>query len=471
MLGDRFDSASDWSARTLPLRGRAGLLTLDERGIHHPRAPRSRSFVFTPYADLLHLAASPRAIWLGARRSVYVLPRRLFVDEQAPDILLRVALAHIEASPQGAAQLERMAALDAVSQSERPCRATWGLTLACLAVFVLQLFGGDLVEDAGFFGATLLRDGDWWRAITTHFLHAFPGLPLHLALNLLGLIAFGTLTERPLGSAGTLMVMGLSGAGANLGSYLAGYPHVVGVSGVVFGLLGAVTWLELRRAERLPAWWRVPRGALLFMLAASALLPLLLPFIAGASHLGGVLAGALGAALLGACVPMGAARPAPRWLRPAAAAVVAVSALGLLVGFAPLRDRDAYVVGRLEQLARLPDVTALELNNQAWLVAIDEDSTREQLTAALQLAERAAAETDRGEPNILDTLAELEFQLGFQERALATIDEAIAMQPEESYYQEQRRRFLGEREPDDRPPPPGSPDVQEGLPESEGLTA
>jgi membrane associated rhomboid family serine protease len=471
VLGDPFDSTSSWTARTLPLRGRAGVLTLDERGIHHPRAPRSRSFVFTPYADLVHLAASSRAIWLGARRSVYVLPRRLFADEQAPDILLRVALARIEASPGGAAQIERMAALDEVSRGERSCRATWGLTLACLAVFVLQLFGGDLVEDAGFFGGALLRDGDWWRAVTTHFLHAFPGVPLHLALNLLGLIAFGTLTERPLGSAGTLLVMGLSGAGANLGSYLAGYPHVVGVSGVVFGLLGAVTWLELRRAERLPAWWRVPRSALLFMLVASALLPLLLPFIAGASHLGGVVAGALGAGLLGASVPMGAARPAPRWLRPAAAIVVGVAVLGLGVGFARLLDRDAYVVSRLEQLARLPDVTALDLNNQAWLVAVDPESSPEQLAAALHLAERAAADTDRGEPNILDTLAELEFQLGFQERALATIDEAIAMRPDEDYYREQRRRFLGERDPDDRPPPPGAPELPQGPPEPEGLTA
>jgi hypothetical protein len=265
--------------------------------------------------------------------------------------------------------------------------------------------------------------------------------------------------------------MGLAAIGADVGSYLAGYPHVVGVSGVVFGLLGAVTWLELRRTEQLPAWWRVPRSALLFMLAASALLPLVVPVIAGASHLGGVIAGALGAALLGRKLPVAVARPAPRWLRPAAAAVVGVSALGIAIGFSPLLDRDHYVAHRLEQIGRMPDATPLELNNQAWLIAVDPDSTPEQLEAALQLAERAARETERGEPNILDTLAELEFQLGFPERALATIDEAIAMRPDESYYQEQRRRFLGEREPDDRPPPPGSPGSPQIAPEPEGITA
>lgn len=467
MNRDAFDSGSGWGARTLPLRGRAGVVTLDERGIHHPRAPRSRSFTLTPYQDLFHLAASPRAIWLGARRSVYVLPRRLFVDEEAPDILIQCALKRIEALPDGPARLDRMAALDSAARVERSCRATWGLTLACLAVFVLQLVAGANVEDAGFFGAALVHDGDWWRMVTTHFLHAFPSVPVHLALNLLGLIAFGTLTERPLGTAGTLVVMGFSAVGANLGSYLAGYPHVVGVSGVVFGLIGAVAWLEIRHCEDLPAWWRVPRSALFFMLGASALLPLVVPIIAGASHLGGALAGALAASLLSRGRP--GRSPAPAWIRPAAALVVGVSALGLIAGFWQLREPEAYLAGRLEQLARLPDLTAGELNDQAWRVAIDPNATQEQLEAALHLAERAADQDERREPTILDTLAELQFQLGYQEQALATIEEAILKQPSEAYYREQRRRFLGERDPDDRPPPPGAPILPEGG-ESPGLT-
>jgi hypothetical protein len=55
---------------------------------------------------------------------------------------------------------------------------------------------------------------------------------------------------------------------------------------------------------------------------------------------------------------------------------------------------------------------------------------------------------------MLDTLAEVQFQLGWQEQAIATIDQAIAREPDESYYREQRRRFTGERPADDRPPDP-----------------
>jgi len=40
--------------------------------------------------------------------------------------------------------------------------------------------------------------------------------------------------------------------------------------------------------------------------------------------------------------------------------------------------------------------------------------------------------------------------------ALITIDEAIRLMPQEPYFVEQRRRFLGQRDPEDRPPPPGS---------------
>ena len=55
------------------------------------------------------------------------------------------------------------------------------------------------------------------------------------------------------------------------------------------------------------------------------------------------------------------------------------------------------------------------------------------------------------QPHILDTLAEVHFQLGHRAEAVAAIDEAIPRDPGEDYYREQRRRFLGERDPEDRP--------------------
>jgi len=106
------------------------------------------------------------------------------------------------------------------------------------------------------------------------------------------------------------------------------------------------------------------------------------------------------------------------------------------------------------RVAQLPGVAPEELNNRAWLLATLPSPTADELSVALLLAQRAVNETERRDPTILDTLAEVQFQLGDRESALAIIDEAIARKPDQSYYREQRRRFTGERARDDRPDPP-----------------
>jgi hypothetical protein len=101
--------------------------------------------------------------------------------------------------------------------------------------------------------------------------------------------------------------------------------------------------------------------------------------------------------------------------------------------------------------SRLPGISPLELNDYAWMIATAPEVTQDELEAALSLAERAVAETGRSEPTILDTLAEVQFGLGRDADAIHTIDEAIALEPDDDYYREQRRRFTGERARDDRP--------------------
>ena len=74
----------------------------------------------------------------------------------------------------------------------------------------------------------------------------------------------------------------------------------------------------------------------------------------------------------------------------------------------------------------LPDVS-VELNDRAWEIAISGDSSRELMEAALVLAERAVPRA--ADPNILDTLAEVQFALGRRDEAIETIDEAIVQAP------------------------------------------
>jgi len=444
------------------LRGRPGVITLEDGGLHHPTGARFGGPVYTAYSDITHIATSPRAVWLGTRRSVYVIARRTFVDPNGPEHLVRALLEQIARQPGGSGQLARMAQIEETSRTRAPLRATWGLAAVCVALFAVQWFGGENVYSVGYFTRVLAGDGDWWRIVTGNLLHAGP---THLILNVLGLLAIGSLVERALGSAATVCVMAASGLGAMAASAWWSALPVVGVSGVVCGLIGALSWLELRFGEELPAWWRVPRRALFGVIAGTALLSLL-PFIAAAAHAGGFVGGGVAAMVL-AWRTFGA-RLNPGWVRGLAGASAVIAALAIgAAGYELLRpgEFNARFVARL---AHLPGISAEELNNAAWSIAIDDRSSPQLLEAALELAVRAADETDHSKAHILDTLAEVHFQLGHRDEAVAAIEEAIQREPDEDYYREQLRRFNGERDPEDRPflpPQPAEPTVseEEGL--------
>jgi tetratricopeptide (TPR) repeat protein len=145
---------------------------------------------------------------------------------------------------------------------------------------------------------------------------------------------------------------------------------------------------------------------------------------------------------------------APRWVTASSALVVTLTALAVASAGWELARPGDYLAQHAMRLASMPDVSSFDLNDRAWEIAISEDSSREMMEAALVLAERAVAKSERRDPNILDTLAEVQFALGRRDEAIETIDEAIAQAPHEPYFREQRRRFTGERTPDDRPPAP-----------------
>ncbi len=457
------ESDTSIAATSFSLRGRPRAIALEDQGLHHPTGARLGGPVYTAYRDVTHLATSSRAIWIGTRRSVYVIARRTFIDRHGPEHLVRALLAQIARQPGGSAQLARMAEIEETARTRAPLRATWGLLFACAALYAVQTFGGENVYAVGYFTGGLAADGDWWRVVTGNLLHANA---LHLILNLLGLLAIGSLVERALGTAATMCVMASSGLASMAASALWSPLPVVGVSGIVFGLLAALAWLELRFADELPAWWRVPRRALFGMITVSAAISFL-PFIAAAAHAGGFAAGGAAAAALAwrGLAP----RPSATAMRAVAGASAAVVALAVAAaGYELLREGD-FKARYLARLYRLPGTTAEELNNAAWMVAIDETSSPALLETALELAERAVDDTDHAKAHILDTLAEVHFQLGHREAAIAAIEEAILREPEQDYYREQRRRFLGERDPEDRPFfPPQEPAPE--LSEDEGLS-
>jgi membrane associated rhomboid family serine protease len=455
------------------LRRGAAPIVLEAQGFHHPRTLRGRGHAFSRYADVTHVALTARVLWIGTRRSVYPLARALFADPAGAERLARAVLERVAAAPDGAARLARMQALDRMSREARRPLATWAMAAACLAAYALEMVLGPELFEVGYMSPALVADGDLWRPVTAGLLHGFA---LHLAVNLVGLLLVGRLAERALGTPRVLLVAGVAEVASMAASAFSDRGGVVGISGVVFGLVGALLFVEFLRVHELPAWWRFPRWALLAVLVgigADTLLGLSIPFIAGEAHLGGLLAGFATAALLARRGSLSA--PAGPRVRAAAAAVPALALLSVAAAAAALVAPADFRAAHAARLARLPGLSPPELNNYAWLIAIDPDSTREQLEAALLLAERAVAETRRSDPTLLDTLAEVHFQLGRPDLALLVIDEAIERAPLEPYYREQRRRFTGERDPDDRPPDPGLPWREERQrpplpPDAQGIT-
>jgi len=461
-----------------PLKGKARDVVLDETGFRHPWASRGWGNAYTRYADITHVAMSDRFVWIATRRSLSVLGRGLFADDGDPERLLRLLIARVGRLPDGGERLARMSRVETWAHDPSPPLVTRILALLCVVIFGLQAVYWPVTAVAAFSPA-LFADGDWWRLVTANLLHSFP---IHFVLNLVGLLVVGRLAERALGPVRTLCVMGASALGSMAASGLFIDGVVVGVSGVLFGLAGSILFLEVRRADQLPAWWRFPRILLWLIWAALAfevVLGFVVPIIAGEAHLGGMLAGAVATAL----VTGGGGLQAPdgRWARNFAAMTAAVTVVAIGAAGESWLGAEDFTAEHAARLARIPSTPPEELNNYAWLIAIDPAHTREQLRVALSLAERAVAETDAEESTILDTLAEVQFQLGRPEDAVLTIDLALEHAPNERYYRyyfEQRRRFTGERAADDRPadPGPGLPwqdEPEDGPPlppPEEGLT-
>lgn len=167
---------------------------------------------------------------------------------------------------------------------------TFLLLLAIAAVYVLQVLRGDAFTAAyANYGPATLH-GQWWRLVTSMFLHG--GL-LHLALNGWALYQLAGLFEIWLGSLSLLLVFFVSGIAGSLASALLTSGLSVGASGAIFGLLGALISFLLRRRESLTPQAKSLMMQLVMWAAINVVLGFTIPNIDNAAHLGGAAAGFL----------------------------------------------------------------------------------------------------------------------------------------------------------------------------------
>lgn len=439
-------------------------VVLEDDGFRFQIHPGRRPSPPVAYGAITHLAVTKRGLWLATRHSTALLRRRHFRDADGPERLAQELVRRISQQPGGMAQLARFAQIERMARDSRRRFGGYAVVLLCALLYTLQLVD-PFVEEVGAFVPDLVKQGQFWRVATAHFLHDVVPLHLHFALNAICLLGLSILVERPLGTVPTLLVMGTSGLSAMVASAAAGDHYGIGASGMAAGLAGAALCLELRHPDRLPGAWRLPRRFFITALLINAALGLVVPAIAGAAHLGGFAAGYLVTRLVAGEALV--RRPA----RPAVVAAVAVLALGLALSLSAARQlvmRDATALNAYAlDLLGLDEVWPTHFNDVAWRIGTESEASREQLETAVVLAELAVAETERSNPDHLDTLAELLFSLGDREGAIATIDEAIGLSGGERYFREQRRRFRGERRAEDRPDPPAIPWPERELPDPE----
>lgn len=138
----------------------------------------------------------------------------------------------------------------------------------------------------------LWLDGEWWRLGTAAFLH---GSWIHLILNLSAFWSVGGWLEKALGGARAMLVFALSSLGASLASAAwCEAPLVVGASGGIMGMAGALWFVRRHGPEELRARVEVISATTLAIMVGLCLgLGLVVPMIAQAGHVGGLVLGTL----------------------------------------------------------------------------------------------------------------------------------------------------------------------------------
>jgi membrane associated rhomboid family serine protease len=202
-------------------------------------------------------------------------------------------------------------------------RVTIVLIVACVVLFLATNgFSGG----SGKLWTELYLDGfdvhvghDYWRLVTSGFLHSGP---IHILFNMYLLWLLGNLMEPTLGSGRFTALYITALLWGAFGALLLQHPFdsTVGASGAVFGLMGAT--ILAMRARGIDPWQSGLGVTLLLNLGIT----FLIPGIAIGGHIGGLIAGGLAGYLLFDVAPRRRASETP------VLAVCVVLAVALAVG-------------------------------------------------------------------------------------------------------------------------------------------
>ncbi len=168
---------------------------------------------------------------------------------------------------------------------------TWVIIALCVVVLILEYVLGQRFEfKFAYIPAATLAEP--WRMLTASLLHDTSFLP-HLLFNMYALWLLGQALEPALGRIRFLAVYVVSALGSSVAVLLMAAPEnggawvtpVIGASGAIFGLFGAL-FVIFRRLGR-------STKQILIIIGINAVLGFLVPHVAWQAHLGGLITGAL----------------------------------------------------------------------------------------------------------------------------------------------------------------------------------
>ncbi len=282
------------------------------------------------------------------------------------------------------------------------CAAVFiGMALATEGASIMNPPVQQLIHWGANYGPLTLG-GEWWRLLTSVFLH---GGIIHIALNMWCLWSLGELAESLYGHltfAAVYLICGLSGSLLSV----AWHPATVsvGASGAIFGVAGAlIASLKLGEFSMPAAAKGVLRSVMLFV-GINLVLGAGTGFTDNAAHIGGLVAGLI----LGALIAVTDPRRENPMLRITAIALVLLSIVGVTAWLQHAKGHDAHV-----QRAR-----QLLIDNKA-------DEAIAELHAAI-----------KAHPNDVSAHYQLAYAYGMKDRFAdeeAELKRALELQPDSEY--------------------------------------
>ena len=192
--------------------------------------------------------------------------------------------------PECAKQRTRVRTARTMTDDPRATYVLMGICIALAAGDYLSRGQSDILRVGGLNGFDV-ANGEYWRLVTSGFLHA--GI-IHLLFNMYALYILGTMLEPAIGRARFLLIYFVSLLCGSFGALLVSPDkNTVGASGAVFGLMGAA--IAIMRNRGIDPM----QSGLPFWLGINLLITFTIPErLSVGGHVGGLLGGVLTAVIL-----------------------------------------------------------------------------------------------------------------------------------------------------------------------------